>query len=98
MKEKEIIQVCVRLKTLRPLLQALRFGVIKFNTVPRSAANWFAMNSKEGSIFFEHDIYFFTTVEGINFHSDVFANDVKGVKRRIEQELSRINDGLRGIV
>ena len=97
MKEKEIIQTCIRLKTLKPLLQALRFGAIKFSTVPRSATNWFAMVSKDSGIFFEHDIYFYTSVEGINFYSDVFANDEKGMKTRIEQEMQRINDGLRDI-
>lgn len=98
MKEQEIIQTCVRLKTLRPLLQALRFGAIKFCKVPRSEMTWFAMKSKDGVIFFEDDIYFYTTVKGINFDSDVFVNDEKGMKVRIEQELQRINDGLRSIV
>lgn len=96
MTEKEIIQTCRRLKTLKPLLQALRFGAIKFIPVPRSAANFFAMQSKEGQIFFEHDIYYFTTVEGIKFYSDVFEKDEKGLKTLVEQELQRINDGLRG--
>lgn len=98
MKEQEIIQVCRRLKTLKPLLQALRFGAIKFRPVPRTAIHFFAMCSMEGKIFFEHDIWFYTTVEGVNFYSDVFSNDEgENMKTLIEQELQRINDGLRGM-
>lgn len=97
MKEQEIIQVCKRLKTLKPLLQALRFGAIKFHPLPRTPVTFFAMSSVQGVITFEHDIYYYTTVEGIQFETDVFVNDTPDVKTRILHELQRINDGLRGI-
>lgn len=97
MKEKEIFQTCVRLKTLKPLLQALRFNVIKFRPLPRTLATFFAMESRDGVIFFEHDIYFYTRIDGRCLDNMIFINDDKNMKMKVENELRRINDALRGI-
>ncbi|EBS2632502.1 hypothetical protein B7N40_24160 [Salmonella enterica subsp. enterica serovar Bovismorbificans] len=98
MTDKEIIQVCIRLKTLKPLLQALRFNAIKFEKLPRTPATYFAMKSVGGAIFFEHDIYFYTKLIGKFLDDMVFANDPGDtMKTKVENELRRINDGLRGM-
>lgn len=97
MTEKEIIQLCKDQGTLSPLIEAVRLGEIKFHPIPRSIKFFFGMRSKEGLIEFEHDIYFYTTLEGVNLYTMIFENDAKGTKARLERTLRAINDGLRGI-
>lgn len=99
MTDKEIIQVCIRLKTLKPLLQALRFNAIKFEKLPCVPETYFAMKSVGGAIFFEHDIYFYTKLEGRDLDRMIFANDKPHMqmKLKVQNELRRINDSLRGM-
>lgn len=97
MTEQEIFQVCLKLKTLRPLIQAVRFGAIKFRPLPRTAQFYFGMESTGGLIRFEHDIYFYTFINGNSLDKMIFVNDPKDSKTSLQQELSAINDNLRGI-
>lgn len=97
MKEQEIIQHCIRLGTLKPLYQALRFNAIKFKPLSRTIATFFAMRSVGKTIFFEHDIYFYTKINGEDLDKMIFVNDDKNMKIKVENELRRINDSLRGI-
>lgn len=97
MKEQQILELCRRHKTLKPLLQAIRYGVIKFYPLPRTPTTYFAMSSNEGTIIFENDIYFYTRINNSYLDKYVFTKDRPGIRSEIEQELSRINDKLRGI-
>lgn len=97
MTEQEIYQLCRKSKSIKPLLQAVRFGAIKFVKHFDPPAFTFGMRSKGGLITFEDDRYFFTKLNGEDLDRLLFANDPKGTKDRLVQELNEINFKIRGI-
>lgn len=81
-----------------PLIQAVRFGAIKFKKLDPTPQYSFGMESMDGLIKFEDDIYFYCNIDNRNLDRMIFLKDEgEANKTRLYQALAAINRGLRGI-
>lgn len=88
--EDKIVDACWRLKTLKPLIYALKLGHIKFRRL-----NTFNMKSLGGHLTFEDDIYWYGYMDKCSFTQlDVFARKELDTAERLMGYILRNERGI----